>query len=502
MLNLLERLEAGTAELPPGCEVTYELEAKDILKSLLRVGGSAVELLTRRYQDFRETLGARPTAIEMLREGYNPRAMRPLFGSWLGFVRSQEDLGVDGTRAYEAAKSFLHALEETPIEKSYKMLVLLAMLNREQLPGSVRLPELAEEIKAIADRDPRIAADIREVLDDSVGLEQLLKKNPIDAWVGGKGTAGVSYFAYEGDRFSSRVPLSAAVVPAFQELVREVVDWRLAEYFSRPTPGSQNEFVLKVSHADGRPMLFLPDRASHPGLPDGWTDVRVEEDMLMANFVKIAVNVVRRPDSEANVLPDVLQRWFGADAGKPGTKHQVRLTQEGANWVVRPVGVNAVGVTPYKAYRRSDIAPLFQLPYSERYWGQGFVRQGNHAFLFVTLDKSAHVEAFQYKDHFLSPDGFQWQSQNRTARENATGISIQQHKERGITVHLFVRPRAKTGDGRGAAFYYCGPVEFVSWTGDRPITVVWKLTAPVPRALWTELRVPDGAGSTARGAPK
>ena len=164
--------------------------------------------------------------------------------------------------------------------------------------------------------------------------------------------------------------------------------------------------------------------------------------------------------------------------------------------------MNAVGVTPYKAYRRSDIAPLFQLPYSERYWGQGFVRQGNDTFLFVTLDKSAHVEAFQYKDHFLSPDGFQWQSQNRTARENATGISIQQHKERGITVHLFVRPRTKTGDGRGAAFYYCGPVEFVSWSGDRPITVVWKLTAPVPRALWTELRVPDGAGSAARGAQK
>jgi len=42
------------------------------------------------------------------------------------------------------------------------------------------------------------------------------------------------------------------------------------------------------------------------------------------------------------------------------------------------------------------------LPYSERYWGQGFVRQGNHLFLFVTLDKSGQDEAFQYKDHFLS----------------------------------------------------------------------------------------------------
>ena len=36
VFNLIERLQNGTQELPPGCEVTYELEAIDILKSLLR----------------------------------------------------------------------------------------------------------------------------------------------------------------------------------------------------------------------------------------------------------------------------------------------------------------------------------------------------------------------------------------------------------------------------------------------------------------------------------
>src|SRR6185436_12817531 len=36
ILNLLERLRMGTQELPPGCEVTYELEAVEILKSLLK----------------------------------------------------------------------------------------------------------------------------------------------------------------------------------------------------------------------------------------------------------------------------------------------------------------------------------------------------------------------------------------------------------------------------------------------------------------------------------
>ena len=89
VLNLFERLDAGTADLPPGCEVTYELEAKDIFRSLLSRSDSAVELLKRRYQDFRDTLGVRPTAAEMYRERYNPRAMRAPFGSWLGFVKAR-----------------------------------------------------------------------------------------------------------------------------------------------------------------------------------------------------------------------------------------------------------------------------------------------------------------------------------------------------------------------------------------------------------------------------
>ena len=209
-----------------------------------------------------------------------------------------------------------------------------------------------------------------------------------------------------------------------------------------------------------------------------------------ANFVKVAINVVRRADSDENVLPEVLRSWFGPDAGKPGTRHYVVLHREGDIWALRPPRTQSKSAVPYKAYRRSEIAPLFGLPYSERYWGQGFVRQGNQTFLFVTLDKANQTEAFKYKDHFISANRFQWESQNRTTQESDSGRSIQTHKELGITVHLFVRAKPKLMDGRGAPFYYCGPVDFLSWTGDKPITVVWLLAMVVPRALWEELGVP------------
>jgi len=489
ILNLLERVEAGTADLPPGCEVTYDLETKNILRALLRTTGSATELLTRRYQDFRDTIGVRPTAAEMYREGYNPRAMRPAFGSWLGFVNSQTGLSAEESTALEEMQSFLTALENTAMVKSYKMLVLLALLNRGQFPGSLGLADLAAEVNILARRDPRVRTDLGEAVDDPAALAKLLTENPIAAWVDGKGTGGVSYFSFERSIFSTRVPLSQGAISAAQELVREIVDWRLAEYFNRPGLAARGDLILRVSHTEGRPIIFLPDRVSNPDLPEGWMVVRAGNETLSANFAKVAINVVRRSDADENVLPELLHRWFGPDAGKPGTKHQLILRQENGDWILRPAGGESVGAVPYKAYRRAEIAPLFDLPYSERYWGQGFVRQGKHTFLFVTLDKAEHAANFQYKDHFLSADRFQWQSQNRTTQKSDAGRSIQDHRSQGITVHLFMRAKPKTPAGTGAPFYYCGPVEYASWTGEKPITVIWRLTVPVPPPLWKELGV-------------
>jgi superfamily II DNA or RNA helicase len=40
----LDRLQAGTLELPPGCSVTYELQAIEILRSLLRATSAGERL--------------------------------------------------------------------------------------------------------------------------------------------------------------------------------------------------------------------------------------------------------------------------------------------------------------------------------------------------------------------------------------------------------------------------------------------------------------------------
>ncbi len=91
------------------------------------------------------------------------------------------------------------------------------------------------------------------------------------AWVGGAGTGQTSYFTFEDGIFSTSFSVPDALREAALDLVEELVEWRLAEYLRRsPQTQGPDRFVCRVSHAGGRPMLFLPDRDKTPGLPIGW----------------------------------------------------------------------------------------------------------------------------------------------------------------------------------------------------------------------------------------
>jgi len=55
-------------------------------------------------------------------------------------------------------------------------------------------------------------------------------------------------------------------------------------------------------------------------------------------------------------------------------------------------------------------------------------------------------------------------------------------------VHLFVRATSKVA-GKTQPFIYCGELEFERWEGDKPITVWWRLSAPVRTELRDVLRI-------------
>lgn len=335
--HALNLLLAGEFELPPGCEVTYDLHAVEILRSLLK-DPSNTDAIQACYLDFRERHDQRPTATQLLHEGYNPKSLRASHGSWLLFVKAMGDLSEAQQAALAQAADFLGALETTQMTKSFKMLTLLAMLDENAFPGSISIHALANAFARLAGRSAVLRQDVGPALNDRPSLIRLLETNPINAWVGGRGTKGRSYFTYEGGKFSTLNVITPEQRAAFQELVRELAEWRLAEYLSRTdeTAAAGTAFTCKVSHSNDRPILFLPDRSTHPQIPSDWQPVEADGQRYEANFVKIAINVLREPGTETNLLPELLKRWFGPNAGRPGTQFQVIFEPLEEGYRMRP----------------------------------------------------------------------------------------------------------------------------------------------------------------------
>ena len=488
----LEQLQKGELKLPPGCEITYELEAVDILRALLRIPKEP-EALRAWYENFRELHQTRPTALEVHHAGYNPRSVGKTHGSWLGFVRAMDDLTEAQERVWknEAASQFLTSLDTTPMTKSYKMITLLAMLNADELPGALGIEDLAIGFARLARRSATLRADVGDALDDPEALRAHLEKNPIDAWTGGKGTKGKKFFDYEDGVFRTAFDVAPADREAFQELARELADWRLGEYLDRNRQDiTEDDIVCKVSHANGRPILFLPDRNSQRGIPTGEQPVTIDGKDYEATFAKIAVNVLREPGNPRNQLPTILRGWFGADAGLPGTNFHVRFKKIEFGRTLEPIGhrPDRDALTLWQSYAREQIPKLFGARTSPQWQQSGFVWDGNNMVLLVTLEKKGQREEHQYEDQFLTPDSFQWQSQNRTTQKGKVGQALKNQQERSINVHLFVRRTGKV-EGRAAPFTYCGQLEFVSWKGEKPITMTWRLRSALPPRLAEQLTV-------------
>jgi superfamily II DNA or RNA helicase/HKD family nuclease/diadenosine tetraphosphate (Ap4A) HIT family hydrolase len=489
----LNLLLAGEFALPPGCEVTYDLAALDIIRSLLKRTSDS-DALRAFYEDFRERNGVRPTASEAFHAGFNPGSLRTRYGSWLNFVKSMGDLSNSQQQALEKAGEFLRLLEMTPMTKSFKMLTLLAMLNQDKFPGSTSIDSLADGFQELASRSSILRQNVGAALSDRPALIKLIEENPIQAWAGGRGTGGQAFFVYEQGVFTSRVMVEPEFRESLQELARELADWRLAQYLSRPAlGGDENQiFYAKVSHSSGQPMLFLPDRKTHPEVPSGWVPVVTDDGRYEANFVKIALNVVREPGNEDNVLPAILRNWFGPDAGKPGTNFQVVFERADDGYRMRPLkheSERGSCAELWRSYNREEIPALFGLKFNSAIWNAGFVSEAQNIFLLITLEKADFSKEHGYKDRFLTPDEFEMESQNRTTQKSKHGQMLRYHKEKSLAVHLFVR-RSKRVNGGSAPFIYCGPVDFKDWRGERPITVQWHLQEPVPQRLHNFLKIP------------
>jgi SOS-response transcriptional repressor LexA len=338
-------IETGRlTELPSGCEIRVELEAVELLARLIPRGKSEVQ---RAYRELRALRGVRPTAGELYRMGFLPSSVRDGAGGWFDFVASEGDLEAAESAVLEAARSWFAELERTAMTKSFKMVVLDVLLEADALATGLTLAEIAARCHERLLRSPELLPDLEGVQElqpdpsrpDPEVWEAYWRKNPIAAWTSTPQQR--PWFAVEADRFVPRLPTAPGAEETFARMTREVVDYRLARY--RRGQGGRSGFECKVTWNQRDPILKLPARAEHPDLPDGETDVRLPDGALWRfRLAREFCNVARPVGTDRNQLPDLMRRWFGVAAGKPGTGFHVRFSPSPDGWWLEPAEAQVI----------------------------------------------------------------------------------------------------------------------------------------------------------------
>jgi superfamily II DNA or RNA helicase/diadenosine tetraphosphate (Ap4A) HIT family hydrolase/HKD family nuclease len=348
----------GREELPAGCSVDLELEAKELLSRLFRAGGA--DEVERAYRELslergtRDDLTTRPTAGELHRMGYLPSRLRERHGSWFEFVKGEGDLSPDALSVLDVGLGFLREVEISEMTKSFKMVTLEALCEGDSLVSGMPLEELSLRCHGVIRRSPELLSDVAdeelragELRGDAVGRwVSYWRRNPIAAWTGERRDRR-TWFRLEGDRFVLDLTLRPELIRTLTEMTRELVDYRIAQYLARKRQGeaSIEGFVCKVISNQRDPILKLPPRG-RVDIPEGETDVRLPDGAIWQfRFVKEYCNVARPAGGPRNQLPDLLRGWFGPRAGQPGTAFQVRFHAGPDGLWIEPVQATAADIS-------------------------------------------------------------------------------------------------------------------------------------------------------------
>ncbi len=519
------KAERQALDLPAGCYVNYDLAIIDFLKSLDSAGPR------KDYEALRDVLGRRPTLSEFHRSGSPVQAMRQQAGHWFALVRTMGDLTEQESAAAQQFQALLREVEVTAMTKSFKMVLLEALLELDGLQHATPLDVLAQRSRSVLERRRPLLADlspeVRAVAATDPAWGRYWRDNPVKAWTGGNRASGSpAPFKLDGSTFVLTQSVPADTVPALTAMLQELVDYRLATYEVRlePEATKSNVVPFPTQRRDAVELPYFPnlkiacghfktgrtDSEEHRALPtsygpldpsrhfiaratgnsmDGGKNPVRDGDYLLLELMSptragsITGNVVaieRQDESGDNqyLLRVVTKNRDGQYVLKannpafddmPATDDMRTLAR--LRGVIDPLDL-AVG----QAFQREEIPALFGEVFNPGSWNVGHVTLNDKKahVLLVTLNKQGKAEEHKYLDHWIDEHHFHWQSQNATTPENKRGKEIIGHDARGIAIHLFVRD-GKLAGGKAAPFVYHGRATYESHQGSGPVSVVFRL---------------------------
>ncbi|WP_042200848.1 DEAD/DEAH box helicase family protein [Paenibacillus camerounensis] len=231
--------EAAIPSIPDGCQLHLETEVVNLLDELGRKRLPHRERLHRSFLDLKHELGRIRTYMELHLYGRaNSWEYRNEFGSYVGFLMWAECLTKEEEEFYVQYEAWIRDVEKTVMTKSYKMIVLLYMLERgpDNWAGPVTPKEVAPFFHSyLTDKEYRRRIDFSDKDSKKLweyneqGVSQLIERMPMTKWGSAKG----SMTRFEDGLFS----LKMEPVPEHRSILyrwtQEICLYRLHHHFER-----------------------------------------------------------------------------------------------------------------------------------------------------------------------------------------------------------------------------------------------------------------------------
>jgi superfamily II DNA or RNA helicase/HKD family nuclease len=225
--------------VPDFCEIELDLNVINLLAEMGRKKQPRREQLLNNYMDLKRELGRRQTYLELHLQGASDSPQyKQEFKSYIGFLKWADELSVDEIEVFSGYENWLIEVEKTGMTKSYKMVVLLAMLergisewykpisSREAAPFFHQFLMEKEHRKRIDFSDSG-AKDLWEY--DEKGVSKLIAKMPMTKWSG----SSKGLITYENDIFILNIDVSKENEEILFNWTKEICEYRLHYHFER-----------------------------------------------------------------------------------------------------------------------------------------------------------------------------------------------------------------------------------------------------------------------------
>ncbi len=224
-------IKAIQSSLPDNCELHLETDVINLIEEMTKKHATYKQQIVMEFEKLKLELGKRPNYLEMhLQSRIVSSKIKQEFGSYIGLLHAAGNLNDSEEKVYQDYKSWLEEVESTGMNKSYKMVLLLAMLSRgeEQWFNPIRAEEVEPFfIQYLTEKTFRRKIDPIDSFINKV--KKRIEDMPMTKWSG----SSKGLVSFNDKKFAVTFDIPKEAQSILYDWTKQICTYRLHTYFEK-----------------------------------------------------------------------------------------------------------------------------------------------------------------------------------------------------------------------------------------------------------------------------